>query len=74
MNGGGWEGLDMSTICLDMLLGLSHLEMAGWVVFIATNHLVAVGEGCWRWAHRTVRCATEQALFLVRCAATSANC
>jgi hypothetical protein len=28
------------------------------VVFIATNHLVAVGEGCWRWAHRTVRCAT----------------
>jgi hypothetical protein len=29
MNGGGWEGLDMSTICLDMLLGLPHLEMAG---------------------------------------------
>jgi hypothetical protein len=30
MNGGCWEGLDMSTICLDMLLGLPHLEMAGW--------------------------------------------
>jgi hypothetical protein len=30
MNGGGWEGLNMSTICLDMLLGLPHLEMAGW--------------------------------------------
>jgi hypothetical protein len=37
MNGGGWEGLDMSTICLDMLLGLPHLEMAGWVVFIGPN-------------------------------------
>jgi hypothetical protein len=46
MNGGGWEGLDMSTICLDMLLGLPHLEMACWVVFIVTNHLVVVGEGC----------------------------
>jgi hypothetical protein len=30
MNGGGWEGLDMSTICLDMLLRLPHLEMVGW--------------------------------------------
>jgi hypothetical protein len=30
------------------------------VVFIATNQIVAVGEGCWRWAHRTVRCATGQ--------------
>jgi hypothetical protein len=30
MNGGGWEDLDMSIICLDMLLGLPHLEMAGW--------------------------------------------
>jgi hypothetical protein len=30
------------------------------VVFIATNQNVAVGESCWRWAHRTVRCATEQ--------------
>jgi hypothetical protein len=30
MNGGGWEGLDMSTICLDMFLGLPLFEMAGW--------------------------------------------
>jgi hypothetical protein len=29
--------LDMSTICLDMLLGLPHLEMVGWVVFIGPN-------------------------------------
>jgi hypothetical protein len=24
-----------------------------WGVFIALYHQVAVGEGCWRWAHRT---------------------
>jgi hypothetical protein len=30
MNGGGWEGLDMSTIWLGMLLELPHLKMAGW--------------------------------------------
>jgi hypothetical protein len=30
MNRGGWEGLDMSTIWLGMLLVLSHLEMTGW--------------------------------------------
>jgi hypothetical protein len=30
MNRGGWEGLNMSTIWLGMLLGLSHLEVAGW--------------------------------------------
>jgi hypothetical protein len=30
MNRGGWEGLDMSTIWLGMLLGLPHVEVAGW--------------------------------------------
>jgi hypothetical protein len=30
MNRGGWEGLDMSTIWLGMLLGLPHLEVSGW--------------------------------------------
>jgi hypothetical protein len=30
MNRGGWEGLNMSTIGLGMLLGLPHLEVAGW--------------------------------------------
>jgi hypothetical protein len=36
--------------CLD-----SHtLKWPVGVVFIATNQIVAVGEGCWRWAHRTV--------------------
>jgi hypothetical protein len=36
--------------CLD-----SHpLKWPVGVVFIATNQIVAVGEGCWRWAHQTV--------------------
>jgi hypothetical protein len=30
MNGGGWDGLDISIICLDMLLELPHLKMTGW--------------------------------------------
>jgi hypothetical protein len=30
MNRGGWEGLDMSTIWLGMLLGLPHIEVVGW--------------------------------------------
>jgi hypothetical protein len=47
-----------------MLLGLPHLGMAGWGVFIAPNTKLAVGEKLllsvahrtvW-WGHRTVRC------------------
>jgi hypothetical protein len=37
MNGGGWEGLDMSTICLDMFLGLPPLKWPVGVVFIGSN-------------------------------------
>jgi hypothetical protein len=37
-------------------------------VFIASNHFLAVGWLCWRWAHRTVRWRTGQVLFTVRCA------
>jgi hypothetical protein len=33
----------MCIICLGMSLGLPHLEMAGWGVFIAPNTIVAVG-------------------------------
>jgi hypothetical protein len=36
-------------------------------VFIAPNHFLAVGKGCWRWAHRTVQWRTRQTLFTVRC-------
>jgi hypothetical protein len=28
-------------------------------VFIALNHQTTVGDGCCRWAHRTVRCASH---------------
>jgi hypothetical protein len=34
------------------------LNSGGWGVFIAPTTKTAVGEGCCRWAHRTVRCAT----------------
>jgi hypothetical protein len=36
-------------------------------VFIASNHFLAVGWFCWRWAHRTVRWCIGQPLFIVRC-------
>jgi hypothetical protein len=49
----------MSTICLGMLFGLPHLEMAGWGVFIASNTNRAVGEKLLlSAAHRTVRWCT----------------
>jgi hypothetical protein len=52
--------LDDLECCLD-----SHpLKWPVGVVFIATNQNVAVGEGCWRWVHRTVRCTPDS----VRCA------
>jgi hypothetical protein len=41
-----------SSECLDVL------NRGGWGVFIAPTTKTAVGEGCCRWAHRTVRCAT----------------
>jgi hypothetical protein len=51
----------MSTICLGMLLGLPHLEMAGWGVFIAPNTNRTVGEKLLlSAAHRTVRWCTGQ--------------
>jgi hypothetical protein len=36
-------------------------------VFIASNHFLAFGWVCWRWAHRTVRWCTGHPLFIVRC-------
>jgi hypothetical protein len=36
-------------------------------VFIASNHFLAIGCFCWRWAHRTVRWCTGQSLFTARC-------
>jgi hypothetical protein len=47
----------MSTICLGMSLGLPHMEMASWGVFIAPNTNIAVGgKLLLSVVHRTVRC------------------
>jgi hypothetical protein len=45
---------------LECCLSSHTLKWPVGVIFIATNQIVAVGEGCWRWAHRTVRCAAGQ--------------
>jgi hypothetical protein len=51
----------MSTICLGISLGLPHLEMAGWGVFIAPNTKRVVGEKLLlSVSHRTVRWCTGQ--------------
>jgi hypothetical protein len=39
-----FEHLEMSTICLSMLLGLPHLQLAGCGVFIAFPSIIAVGQ------------------------------
>jgi hypothetical protein len=57
-----YEHLEMSILCLGMLLGLPHLQMIGWVVFIASPTLLAIGQKAsafCRRAHRTVRCTPD---------------
>jgi hypothetical protein len=49
------------------LENLDAIEGGGWGVFIASNHILAVGWFCSRWTHRTVRWRTRQVLFIVRC-------
>jgi hypothetical protein len=41
------------------LKNLDALKSGGWGVFMAPTTKVAVGEGCCRRAHRTVRCASH---------------
>jgi hypothetical protein len=48
--GRAWTCQQYALICC---LGSHALKWPVGVVFIATNYLVAIGEGCWRWAHRT---------------------
>jgi hypothetical protein len=58
----------MSTICLGMLLGLSHLGMASWGVFIASNTKLVVGEKlCSLQYTGESGGAPGSALFTVRC-------
>jgi hypothetical protein len=59
----------MSTICIGMLLGLSHLGMVGWGVFIAPKTKLAVGEKLCSLRHtRQSGGAPDSALFTVWCA------
>jgi hypothetical protein len=58
----------MSTICLGMLLGLPHIAMADWGVFISPNTNLAVGEKlCSPWHTGQYGGASDSALFTVRC-------
>jgi hypothetical protein len=41
-----------------MLLGLPHLEVAGWGGIYSHQPNCSCWEGCCRWAHRKVRCTT----------------
>jgi hypothetical protein len=69
---GTWRGFDSFDLCpgvnaLALVLNenLGKLGCLWWWwlgVFIALNHQTTVGVGCCRWAHRTVRCATEYCL------------
>jgi hypothetical protein len=49
---------------LECCLGSLTLKWPIGVVFIATNQIVAVGEGYWRWAHRTVSSAPPRHLVV----------
>jgi hypothetical protein len=51
----------------DDLRKLGCFEWRWLGVFIASNHFLAVGWLCCRWAHRTVRWCTGQTLFTVQC-------
>jgi hypothetical protein len=69
-----FELLEMCTIFLGMLLGLSHLRMAGWGVFIGPNIILAIGEKLllyaaqqivwWCTGQRTVECPVRLAVVL----------
>jgi hypothetical protein len=73
---GTWRGFDLFELCLRVnalalvlnknFRKLGCLELWWLGLFIALNHQVAVGEVYWRWAHRTVRCATGQVLLTVQ--------
>jgi hypothetical protein len=52
-------GVKSGVLVLNVMAeNLDSLNGGGWGVFIAPTTKTAVGEGCCRWAHQTVRCAT----------------
>jgi hypothetical protein len=66
---GTWRDFDSLYLCLVLNAlalvlnvlaeNMDTLKCGGWGVFIAPTTKVAVGEGCCRRAHRTVRCASH---------------
>jgi hypothetical protein len=62
------EALILLNLCLVLIAlalvlnvkseNLDVLKCGGWGVFIAPPTKMAVGEAVYRWAHRTVQCAT----------------
>jgi hypothetical protein len=65
---GTWRDFDSLSLCLELNAialilnvlaeNLDTLKCGGWGVFIAPTTKVAVGDGCCRMVHRTVRCVT----------------
>jgi hypothetical protein len=52
---------ECSSSCIEYDLQKTWMPMNEVVGGIySPNHFLAIGKGCWRWAHRTVRCATGQ--------------
>jgi hypothetical protein len=52
-------GVESFALVLNEMFGILGCQRMWWLgVFIAPNHIVAIDQCCWRWAHRTVRCAT----------------
>jgi hypothetical protein len=66
---GTWRDFDSLYLCLVLNAlalvlnvlaeNLNTMKCGGWGVFIAPATKVAVGRGCCRRAHRTVRCASH---------------
>jgi hypothetical protein len=76
MNGSGWEDLDMSTICLDMLIGSHTFEMVGWGGIYMLQPLIWLldrkqqlsvdGHTGQSGAHRTQHCSVSGACHVSR--------
>jgi hypothetical protein len=58
-----YEHLEMFILCLGMLLGLPHLQMASWRVFITSPH------NCKRWIEAASFCRQAHRISTVHCPA-----
>jgi hypothetical protein len=71
-----WRGLDLWNVswsecyysCIQWTSEKLGCHWRRWLgVFIASNHFLAIGWVCCRWAHQTVWWRTRQVLFTIRC-------